>query len=386
MKAPFPDPIRRRSRPSRIDITAQGQPARGRKLEDFSHDARLSEVIERSLQAVVAGIVQRPYAAPGRELPESLYLQGTDVEFGIEEQEVERMLRNEVERAHLVQRHGKALDPPSGFLCEDGVDLQRVEVSDPDQSPAHGFRSVPPVRASLQNMAGFQGRAQRAQEVADLDLRGRSVGSAPKLRIGTVIRGVRPLRLAAHRVLQVSRHRTASSPISEGQNHLTGLTGSRVDEWPNSDVGRCFHIAGDHLSLSAPTVRGMWRNQLFPPGTRELSYHGAVAYDEQLADRIRELVSGEPNLTEKKMFGGLAFLISGNMAVAASGQGGVLVRVDPARSDRLVATTNARPMEMRGQPMKGWLRVDPEDVRTKRQLTKWVELGTTYARALLPKR
>jgi TfoX/Sxy family transcriptional regulator of competence genes len=111
-----------------------------------------------------------------------------------------------------------------------------------------------------------------------------------------------------------------------------------------------------------------------------------VAYDEELADRIRELVGSEPDLTETKMFGGLAFLVGGNMAVAASGQGGVLVRVDPAESDALVATTNARLMEMRGRRMKGWLRVGPEDVRTKRQLAKWVKLGTTYARSLPAKR
>jgi hypothetical protein len=111
-----------------------------------------------------------------------------------------------------------------------------------------------------------------------------------------------------------------------------------------------------------------------------------VAYDEELADRIRELLGAESSLIEKKMFGGLAFLIGGNMAVAASGQGGVLVRVDPAASDRLVATTNARLMEMRGREMKGWLRVDPDDVRTKQQLTKWVKLGTTYARSLPAKR
>ena len=111
-----------------------------------------------------------------------------------------------------------------------------------------------------------------------------------------------------------------------------------------------------------------------------------MAYDEVLADRIRELVSSESDLTERKMFGGLAFLIGGNMAVAASGQGGVLVRVDPAQSDALVATTNARLMEMRGRQMQGWLRVGPEELRTKRQLAKWVELGTTYARSLPAKR
>jgi TfoX/Sxy family transcriptional regulator of competence genes len=111
-----------------------------------------------------------------------------------------------------------------------------------------------------------------------------------------------------------------------------------------------------------------------------------VAYDEDLADRIRELVEGEPDLSEKKMFGGLAFLIAGNMAVAASGQGGVMVRVDPATSDTLVATTNAHLMEMRGRPMQGWLRVDREHLRTRSQLAKWVRLSTRYARTLPPKR
>jgi TfoX/Sxy family transcriptional regulator of competence genes len=111
-----------------------------------------------------------------------------------------------------------------------------------------------------------------------------------------------------------------------------------------------------------------------------------MAYDEELADRIRELVGGGPDLTEKKMFGGLAFLVGGNMAVAASGQGGWLVRVDPAQSDTLLETTNARLMEMRGRKMQGWLRVDPEHVRTRRELAKWVELGTTYTRSLPAKR
>jgi TfoX/Sxy family transcriptional regulator of competence genes len=107
-----------------------------------------------------------------------------------------------------------------------------------------------------------------------------------------------------------------------------------------------------------------------------------MAYDEVLAERIRDLVEGEPGLTERKMFGGLAFLIGGNMAVAASGQGGVLVRVDPAESAALVATTNADLMEMRGRQMPGWLRVHREDVRTGPELARWVELGTSYARSL----
>jgi len=111
-----------------------------------------------------------------------------------------------------------------------------------------------------------------------------------------------------------------------------------------------------------------------------------MAYDEGLADRIRELVGRERGLTEMKMFGGLAFLINGNMSVAASGQGGLLVRTDPDESDRLVARSNASPMVMRGREMPGWLRVGSADVRTKRQLDKWVQLGVAYARSLPPKR
>jgi TfoX/Sxy family transcriptional regulator of competence genes len=95
---------------------------------------------------------------------------------------------------------------------------------------------------------------------------------------------------------------------------------------------------------------------------------------------------GEADGTEKKMFGGLAFLVRGNMAVAASGQGGLLVRFDPSISDRLVATTKARLAVMQGRAMPGWLRVDADDVRTKRQLAKWVSLGTTYARSLPAKK
>ena len=110
-----------------------------------------------------------------------------------------------------------------------------------------------------------------------------------------------------------------------------------------------------------------------------------MPYDEELAGRVRRLLAGEADLTEKKMLGGLAFLIGGNMAVGASGQGGLLVRVEPARSDELVATTNARLMEMRGRQMQGWLRVDSDDVRSEPELVKWVDLGATYARALPPK-
>ena len=111
-----------------------------------------------------------------------------------------------------------------------------------------------------------------------------------------------------------------------------------------------------------------------------------MAYDEDLANRIRELMAGEPGVTEQAMFGGLAFLIGGNMSVAASGQGGLMVRADPEDTDALAAKPHAERFEMRGRPMKGWLRVDADGVRTKRQLEPWVRRGVAYARSLPPKR
>jgi TfoX/Sxy family transcriptional regulator of competence genes len=107
-----------------------------------------------------------------------------------------------------------------------------------------------------------------------------------------------------------------------------------------------------------------------------------MAYDEELAERIRKLLAASAAVSEKKMFGGLAFLVGGNMAIAASGQGGALVRCDPNDSDTLVATTNAEPMVTRGREMRGWLRVPDEHLRSKPELTKWVAVGTTYARSL----
>jgi len=111
-----------------------------------------------------------------------------------------------------------------------------------------------------------------------------------------------------------------------------------------------------------------------------------VPYDEDLADRMRELLAEEPDLSERKMFGGLAFLLGGHMVVAASGKGGAMVRVDPADADRLLERSKAEPMEMRGRPMAGWLRVATDDLRTTRQLARWVGLATTYVRTLPPKR
>ena len=110
-----------------------------------------------------------------------------------------------------------------------------------------------------------------------------------------------------------------------------------------------------------------------------------MAYDEDLANRIRELIAAEDDVTEKKMFGGLAFLIAGNMSVSASGQGGILLRCDPAETEALLRKPHAARFEMRGRAMDGWLRVAPEGVRTKRQLAPWVARGVAYARSLPPK-
>ena len=107
-----------------------------------------------------------------------------------------------------------------------------------------------------------------------------------------------------------------------------------------------------------------------------------MAYDEDLANRIRELIGAEEDLTEKKMFGGLAFLIGGNMSVSASGHGGLLLRCDPAETERLAARAHVSVAVMRGRAMPGWLRVGEEGVRTKRQLEGWVRRAVAYARSL----
>jgi len=111
-----------------------------------------------------------------------------------------------------------------------------------------------------------------------------------------------------------------------------------------------------------------------------------MAYDEDLANRIRALVQAEEGVSEMRMFGGLAFLIHGNMAVAASGQGGLLLRVDPAETEKLLADPDARRFEMGGREMDGWLRIDPHGVTTKPKLRRWVTRGVTYARSLPPKK
>jgi len=125
---------------------------------------------------------------------------------------------------------------------------------------------------------------------------------------------------------------------------------------------------------------------LIPPHAAAEVRLADVAYDTELADRLRFLIGTGPGVTEKKMFGGLAFLIGGNMAISASGQGGALVRVDPAETDALIATTSATLAVMGGRTMHGWLRVSSEDLEADDQLTEWVNRAVGYARSLPPKR
>jgi TfoX/Sxy family transcriptional regulator of competence genes len=114
-------------------------------------------------------------------------------------------------------------------------------------------------------------------------------------------------------------------------------------------------------------------------------YGQPMAYDEDLAERIRELLGPQRGVEEKRMFGGLAFLINGNMAVAASGQGGLLVRVAPEDTEKFAERKHVNPMVMAGREARGWLRVDTDGVKTKRQLQSWVTRGTDYAKTLRPK-
>lgn len=105
-----------------------------------------------------------------------------------------------------------------------------------------------------------------------------------------------------------------------------------------------------------------------------------MAYDEELADRMRALLD-DRDPVEKKMFGGLAFLVGGKMAIVASGQGGAMVRVDPEESDRLCEGAGVEPMIMKGQPMKGWLRVRTDQLEEDRELQAWIDRGVKAAAA-----
>jgi TfoX/Sxy family transcriptional regulator of competence genes len=107
-----------------------------------------------------------------------------------------------------------------------------------------------------------------------------------------------------------------------------------------------------------------------------------VAYDDELAERVREVVGAEPGMTEKRMFGGLGFLVYGNLAVSASSQGGLLVRIDPNEAESLTSQPHVRRAVMRGREMAGWLRVGAEAVTDDDVLRRWVDTGVTYARSL----
>jgi hypothetical protein len=110
-----------------------------------------------------------------------------------------------------------------------------------------------------------------------------------------------------------------------------------------------------------------------------------MAYDELLANRLRECLQNEAGMSEKRMFGGLAFLVNGNLAVSASGRGGLLLRVEPQQTQSLAGKPHAEPFVMRGRELDGWLRIDPDGIRTQRQLIRWVTIGVGYARGLPPK-
>ncbi|QIK67314.1 TfoX/Sxy family protein [Nocardioides sp. HDW12B] len=110
-----------------------------------------------------------------------------------------------------------------------------------------------------------------------------------------------------------------------------------------------------------------------------------MAYDEALAARVRDELAGEPGSTEKRMFGGLAFLLGGHMAVAVSGAGGLMLRVPPERLDELLAEPGAGPMVMRGREMTGWMRVEADAVTDDEVLARWVGVGRDHVRTLPPK-
>jgi TfoX N-terminal domain len=154
---------------------------------------------------------------------------------------------------------------------------------------------------------------------------------------------------------------------------------------PFTPNGRVFR---EWVTIPEPDP-GVWEQLLAE--ARDFAAHArsaATAFDEELADRIREVLSGlgVDHLHEQRMFGGLAFLVGGHMAIAASREGGVLLSVDRSDTHALLQKPHTRPMVMRGRELAGWLRVDPDGVRTKRQLAPWVKRGVDHARSLPPKK
>jgi TfoX/Sxy family transcriptional regulator of competence genes len=153
---------------------------------------------------------------------------------------------------------------------------------------------------------------------------------------------------------------------------------------PFAPNGRVFR---EWVSIPDPEP-GVWEQMLAE--ARDFAAPAPVVsgtYDDELADRIREVLSdlGVDGVREQKMFGGLAFLVGGHMAVAASREGGVLLSVDRSDTNALLEKPHTRPMVMRGRETAGWLRVDSDGVRTKRQLTRWVKRGVDHVRCLPPK-
>src|SRR5215207_3291456 len=151
---------------------------------------------------------------------------------------------------------------------------------------------------------------------------------------------------------------------------------------PTSSSCRCPPSAG---SFGSTRACGSAKCPVSDVRTRRSGETRRMAYDVELADRIRAVVQAEPGLTEQRMFGGLAFLMQGNMAVSASSQGGLLLRVDPAETESLISEPHVGRFEMRGRKMNGWLRVDAEVVEADDDLRRWVRHGVTYARSLPPK-
>lgn len=109
-----------------------------------------------------------------------------------------------------------------------------------------------------------------------------------------------------------------------------------------------------------------------------------MAYDERLADRVREALADRPNLTEKKMFGGIGFMLSGNMATGVSG-GDLIVRLDPEEGEKALDEPGVRMFDRTGRPMTGWLLVEPEAIETEDGLRRWVDRGAAFAESLPPK-